>query len=97
MVRSCFMAAEIRRLADRSFPRNTKQCFDHPDADGAADVRLAVAWHPPADAFDHYPNLKAVCSIGAGVDNILRCPSLRDDIRVVRVMDPAQAQMCLVL
>jgi glyoxylate/hydroxypyruvate reductase len=57
------------------------------------DVRLAVAWHPPADAFDHYPNLHAVCSIGAGADNILCRPSLRDDIEVVRVVDPAQAKM----
>jgi glyoxylate/hydroxypyruvate reductase A len=54
---------------------------------------MAVAWHPPADAFDHYPNLKAVCSIAAGADNILRCPSLRDDVEVVRVVDPAQARM----
>ena len=66
---------------------------DHPDAEAAADVQMAVAWHPPADAFDHYPNLKAVCSLGAGADNILRCPSLRDDIEVVRVVDPAQARM----
>jgi glyoxylate/hydroxypyruvate reductase len=47
----------------------------------------------PADAFDHYPNLQAVCSIGAAADNILRCPSLRDDIEVVRMVDPAQAKM----
>ena len=29
---------------------------DHPDADGATEVRMAVAWNPPADAFDPYPN-----------------------------------------
>jgi glyoxylate/hydroxypyruvate reductase A len=82
-----YLASEIAGLIGQiSF-------VDHPDGDGAADVRIAVAWQPPADAFDHYPNLQAVCSIGAGADNILRCPSLRDDIEVVRVVDPAQAQM----
>jgi glyoxylate/hydroxypyruvate reductase A len=81
------LAAEITRLNGRvSF-------VDHLDTEAAPDVRLAVAWHPPADAFDHYPNLAAVCSIAAGADNILFCPSLRDDIDVVRVVDPAQAQM----
>ena len=82
-----YLASEITRLTGQiSF-------VDHRDGHSAADVRMAVAWHPPADAFDHYPNLKAVCSIGAGADNILRCPSLRDGIDVVRVVDPAQARM----
>jgi glyoxylate/hydroxypyruvate reductase A len=66
---------------------------DHPDFEAADDVQLALVWHPPADAFARYPNLKAVCSIAAGVDNILSCPSLRESIDVVRVVEPAQAQM----
>jgi glyoxylate/hydroxypyruvate reductase A len=82
-----YLAAEIARIADRI------EIVDHRDDRRDADIRLAVAWHPPDDAFDHYPNLKAVCSIGAGVDNIVRCPSLRPDVDVVRVVDPAQAQM----
>jgi glyoxylate/hydroxypyruvate reductase len=81
------LAPEIARLDGRvSF-------VDHLDTKTAPNVRMAVAWHPPADAFDHYPNLAAVCSIAAGADNILFCPSLRDDIDVVRVVDPAQAEM----
>jgi glyoxylate/hydroxypyruvate reductase A len=81
------LAPEITRL-------NGQISFvDHIDTEAAVDVQLAVAWHPPADAFDHYPNLRAVCSIAAGADNILRCPSLRDDIEVVRVVEPAQAEM----
>ncbi len=59
----------------------------------AHDVRMAVAWRPVADAFDHYPNLEVVCSIAAGADSIIMCPSLRDDIEVVRVIEPAQAEM----
>ena len=81
-----YFGAEFARIAERI------EVVDHRGRSDA-DVRLAVAWHPPDDAFAHYPNLRAVCSIGAGVDNIVRCPSLRPGIDVVRVVDPAQAQM----
>ena len=81
------LAPEIDRLKGRV------TFVDHPDADGAADVQMAVAWYPPADAFEHYPNIKAVSSIAAGADSILHCPSLPDGIPVVRVVEPAQAQM----
>jgi glyoxylate/hydroxypyruvate reductase A len=82
-----YLAAEIARIADGI------EIVDHRNDRRDADIRLAVAWHPPDDAFEHYPNLKAVCSIGAGVDNIVRCPSLRPEVDVVRIVDPAQAQM----
>jgi glyoxylate/hydroxypyruvate reductase len=82
-----YFGAEFARIADRI------EIVDHRASCADADVRLAVAWHPPDDAFARYPNLRAVCSIGAGVDNIVRCPSLRPGIDVVRVVDRAQAQM----
>jgi glyoxylate/hydroxypyruvate reductase len=69
------------------------EVVDHTAGAPAADVRLALAWHPPHDAFEHYPNLEAVCSIAAGVDNIIACPSLRSGVEVVRVVDPGQAQL----
>ncbi|MBB4365263.1 glyoxylate/hydroxypyruvate reductase A [Bradyrhizobium sp. CIR18] len=80
------LGEEVSRIAHRV------ELVDHDD-DRADDVRLALAWHPWADAFSRYPNLQAVCSIGAGVDNILSCPSLRPHIHVVRVVDPGQALM----
>src|SRR5438105_2622827 len=84
---------DLRRYLGVKFMRAADDIdiVDHPH-DGP-DVRLALAWRPPADAFERYPNLQAVCSIGAGVDNILACPSLRPDVEVIRVVDPAQAQM----
>jgi len=82
-----YLGPQFAREADRI------EIVSHPHDGAAADVRLAVAWHPPDDAFERYPNLQAVCSIGAGVDNILACPSLRPDVDVIRVVDPAQAQM----
>jgi len=82
-----YLGAEIARIADRV------EIVDHRRNGSDADIGLAVAWHPPDDAFERYPNLKAVCSLGAGVDNIVACPSLRPDIEVVRIIDPVQAQM----
>ena len=82
-----YLGPQFMRDADRI------EIVSHPHEGLATDVRLAVAWHPPDDAFERYPNLLAVCSIGAGVDNILACPSLRPDVDVIRVVDPGQAQM----
>ncbi|NOJ45762.1 2-hydroxyacid dehydrogenase [Bradyrhizobium archetypum] len=82
-----YLGPQFLRDADRI------EIVSHPLDGPATDIRLAVAWHPPDDAFERYPNLQAVCSIGAGVDNILACPSLRPDVDVIRVVDPAQAQM----
>src|SRR5262245_7781920 len=82
-----FLGTQLARIADRI------EIVDHPATDPAADIRLALAWNPSTDAFDRYPGLQAVCSIGAGVDSILGCQSLRPDVDVVRVVDPLQAQM----
>src|SRR5215218_631524 len=82
-----YLGPQFMRAAERI------EIVSHPHEGPATDVRLAVAWHPPDDAFERYPNLQAVCSIGAGVDNILACPSLRPDVDVIRVVDPGQAQM----
>jgi glyoxylate/hydroxypyruvate reductase len=82
-----YFGAELTRIA------HLIEAVDHTSARPADDVRLALAWHPPDDAFAHYPDLRAVCSIGAGVDNIVNCPSLPPDVEVVRVVDPAQAEL----
>jgi glyoxylate/hydroxypyruvate reductase len=82
-----YVGAELMRAADHI------DIVDHPHPGPVNDIRIAIAWHPPDDAFERYRHLQAVCSIGAGVDNILKCPSLRPDIDVIRVVDPTQAQM----
>ena len=53
------LASEIERLKGRVHFVDHRS--GHED-----DVTLAVAWYPHDDAFAHYPNLKAVCSIAAG-------------------------------
>lgn len=51
-----------------------------------ADVDYIFIWKPALDAFDGLVNLKAVLSLGAGVDALLRHPKLPDR-PIVRFMD----------
>lgn len=51
------------------------------------DIDYALAWHPPAGVLAGFSNLKAIFSLGAGVDHILREPKL-PDVPLVRVVDP---------
>ncbi len=51
------------------------------------DIHYAVAWLPPANTLGSLPNLKAVFSLGAGVDALLADPTL-PVVPIVRVVDP---------
>src|SRR3569623_691731 len=51
-----------------------------------AAIDYIFVWKPKADAFDGLSNLKAVLSLGAGVDALLKHPKL-PDAPVVRFMD----------
>jgi glyoxylate/hydroxypyruvate reductase A len=52
----------------------------------AKDVAYACAWKPPAGLLAGFPNLKAIFSLGAGVDHLLGDPKL-PDVPVVRIVD----------
>ena len=52
-----------------------------------AEVDYIFVWKPKPDAFAGLENLKAVLSLGAGVDALLRHPNLPRDVPVVRFMD----------
>ncbi|WPB55540.1 glyoxylate/hydroxypyruvate reductase A [Xylophilus sp. GOD-11R] len=52
----------------------------------AAQASLAVCWDQPADAWAQLPAVRALHSIGAGVDNLLRDPHL-PALPVCRVVD----------
>jgi len=55
--------------------------------DAAQEVAYACAWKPPPGALASFPNLKAVFSLGAGVDHLLQDPTL-PLIPIVRIVDP---------
>jgi glyoxylate/hydroxypyruvate reductase A len=56
------------------------------DAFDPADIAYIFVWKPKPDAFDGLVNLKAILSLGAGVDALLRQPSL-PDVPIVRFVD----------
>jgi glyoxylate/hydroxypyruvate reductase A len=51
------------------------------------DIDYALAWQPPEGVLAGFTNLKAIFSLGAGVDHILSEPKL-PDVPLVRVVDP---------
>jgi len=52
-----------------------------------AGVAYAAAWLPPVGAFAAFPNLRAIFSLGAGVDGVLADRTL-PQVPLVRVVDP---------
>jgi glyoxylate/hydroxypyruvate reductase A len=52
------------------------------------DISYAVAWLPPPNVLRSLPHLKVIFSLGAGVDAILKDPTLPEDVPVARVKDP---------
>lgn len=56
-------------------------------SDGPADptIRYAVAWKQKPNLLSNLPNLRAIFSVGAGVDHILSDPTL-PDVPIVRVV-----------
>lgn len=61
------------------------------DVPDPSRIRFALVWQPAPDAFDAYPNIELVQVIAAGVDGVLRNPSLPDHAVVTRVHDDEQA------
>jgi glyoxylate/hydroxypyruvate reductase len=59
-----------------------------PDRRGdPAEIAYACAWQAPRGVLAGFPNLRAIFSLGAGVDHILTDPTL-PRVPVVRIVDP---------
>ena len=52
-----------------------------------ASIRYALSWRHPPGALKDLPNLRAILSLGAGVDHLFADPALPDK-PIVRVVDP---------
>lgn len=57
----------------------------YPDVADPDQVDCAIVWLYPHGELKNYPNLKLICSMGAGVDHILKDPEL-PDVPVARVV-----------
>ncbi len=60
-----------------------------PDETGdPEDIEFALAWGPKRGELARFPNLKAIFSLGAGVEHLFRDPYLPAGVPVVRLVDP---------
>ncbi len=59
-------------------------------ADGGdpTDIEYALVWAPKKGALRKFPNLKAIFSLGAGVDHLMVGRDLPEGVPVVRLVDP---------
>jgi glyoxylate/hydroxypyruvate reductase A len=53
-----------------------------------ADIEFAVVWKPERGVLRGFPNLKAIFSVGAGVDHLFSDPELPEGVPVVRMVEP---------
>ena len=59
-----------------------------PDVGDVAEIDLALVWRPPQGELARYPNLRAILSLGAGIDGLLAQPGL-PDVPIARMVDPS--------
>ena len=55
-------------------------------------VEVLLAWRLKPGLAARYPNLRVVCSVGAGVDKLVATPDLPAGLAVTRSIDPGQHQ-----
>ena len=77
--------APWRRALEAMLPSHPIATLDEPF--DRASVRYAVSWRHPPGALKGLPNLRAIFSLGAGVDHVLADPALPDK-PIVRIVDP---------
>ena len=66
-----------------------------PEVGDVAAIDAAVVWRYPKGDLKRYPNLKLICSLGAGVDHIMADDERPAGVPIVRIVDPDLTQgMC---
>ena len=60
-----------------------------PQVGDVADIDFALVWKPKPGDLARYPNLRAIFSLGAGVDHLFSDPGLPPDVPICRVVDAA--------
>jgi glyoxylate/hydroxypyruvate reductase A len=59
-----------------------------PEVGDPAEIDVALVWQPPPGELARYPNLRAILSLGAGIDGLLAQPGL-PDVPIARMVDPS--------
>lgn len=76
-----------RDALERAMPALEVRVWPH--AGNRRDIEYAAVWKPPADSMHELPNLRAIFSLGAGVDHLFAGTQLPEGVPVVRMIDPA--------
>ncbi|MEM6942721.1 MAG: glyoxylate/hydroxypyruvate reductase A [Pseudomonadota bacterium] len=63
------------------------------EVEDPAAIEVAIGFAPGPGDLAGFPNLRLLCSVGAGVDGLLTHPGLHDGIALVRMVNPEQARM----
>ncbi len=68
----------------------------YPNHGDPYEIEYIAVWKHPHGILNKYPNLKAILSLGAGVDHIISDPDLPEDVPIVRLVDKKLThEMCL--
>ena len=52
-----------------------------------SNINGALVWDPPDEIWKHFPNIKIIQSLGAGVDHILR-KKIPENVNIIKLHDP---------
>ena len=69
-----------------------REVVREPEGDIDASITYAVVWKQPPGVLTKLPNLKAIFSIGAGVDHVLADDTLPENVPIVRVVNENLSQ-----
>ncbi len=58
-----------------------------PEVGDPAEIDYALVWKPPAGLLKGFPNLKAIFSLGAGIDHLASDPELPRTVPLVRMVE----------
>ena len=65
----------------------------HPEPHDLADIEFALAYAPPAGLLKHYPALKGVLSLAAGLDHLDGERAPYPNVPVIPLRDPGAARL----
>lgn len=63
-----------------------------PNEQQKTDIEFALCWKYPEGVLRDYPNLRCICSMGAGIDHLLNDAFFPKHLPVLRLVDPLLAQ-----
>jgi glyoxylate/hydroxypyruvate reductase len=58
-----------------------------PEAGDVREIETAIVWRPKPGLLASLPNLRMICSLGAGVDHLFGDPDLPHHVPIVRLID----------